>query len=275
MSTALAGTGQRKRKLDSPPDVGNKRKRSNDTPSKTTENYAFTTSCRLRITRGKSSTIDRSDSLGPEHGSSNAELSSDTETSSDSDTETSSDSDTETSSDSDTSSTDPESDDESEDSENDSSSDNTDSDRGPLGYESDMISLPAQSKPSMFSSTTVTVSSDLRLRVASFLPQLQKANEEVVTAGDDQRIDAIAEDQDQYIEMDLGLGVLKEKRPRSLNGEIQTHEISSSSSSSSSNSDDDESETGYPWDDAMFELRGRKEARSSNGRPVIQDIDET
>jgi hypothetical protein len=121
----------------------------------------------------------------------------------------------------------------------------------------------------------VTGSSDLRSRVASFLPQLRKANEELVAAGDDQRIDAVAEDQDQYIEMDLGLGVLKEKkRPRPLNGEIQTHEIISSSSSSSS-SDDDESETGNPDKDAMLKLMGRKEARSSNGRPVIQDIDET
>ena len=259
MSTALAGTGQRKRKLDPPPDVGNKRKRSNDTPSKTTKNHAFTTSCRLRATRGQSSTIDRSDSLGPEHDLSDADLSSDTETSSDSDT----------------SSTQSESEDESEDSENNSSSDNTDSDRGSLGYEADMISLPAQSKPSMSSSTTVTGSSDLRSRIASFLPQLRKANEELVTAGDDQRIDAVAEDQDQYIEMDLGLGVLKEKkRPRPLNGEIQTHEISSSSSSSSS-SDDGESKRGDPQKDAMLKLMGRKEARSSNGRPVIQDMDET
>jgi hypothetical protein len=260
MSTALAGMGQRKRKLDPPPDVGNKRKRSNDTPSKTTENYAFTTSCRLRATRGKGGTINRSDSLGPEHGSSNTELSSDTETSSDSDT----------------SSTDSESEDECEDSENDSGSDNTDSDRGSLGYESDMISLPAQSKPPNSISTTVTGSSDLRSRVASFLPQLRKANEELVVAGDDQRIDTVTEDQDQYIEMDLGLGVLKEKkRPRPLNGEIQTHEISSSSSSSSSSSDDDESETGDPGKDAMLKLMGGKEARSSNRRPVIQDIDET
>lgn len=254
MSTALAGTGQRKRKLDPPPDVGNKRRRSNDTPSKTTENHAFTTSCRLRATRGQSSTIDRSDSLGPEHDLSDAELSSDTESSSDSDT----------------SSTQSESEDESEDLGNNLSSDNIDSDGGSLGYESDMISLPPQSKPSMPSSTTVMGSSDLRSRIASFLPQLRKANEELVTAGDDQRIDAVAEDQDQYIEMDLGLGVLKEKkRPRPMNGEIQTHEISSSSS------DDDESDMGDPEKDAMLKLMGRKEARSSNGRLVIQDIDET
>jgi hypothetical protein len=132
-----------------------------------------------------------------------------------------------------------------------------------------MISLPIQSKPSISSSTTVTGLSDLRSRIASFLPQLRKANEELVAAGDDRRIDAVAEDQDQYIEMDLGLGVLKEKkRP---NGEIQTHEISSSSSSS----DDDESEVGDLEKDAMLKLMARKEARCSKGRPVIQDIDET
>jgi hypothetical protein len=136
-----------------------------------------------------------------------------------------------------------------------------------------MISLPIQSKPSISSSATVTGSSDLRSRIASFLPQLRKANEELMAAGDNRRIDAVAEDQDQYIEMDLGLGVLKEKKTlRPLNGEIQTHEIISSSNSSS---DDDESQTGDPKKDAMLKLMGRKEARSSNGRPVIQDIDET
>jgi hypothetical protein len=250
MSTALAGTGQRKRKLDPPADVGNKRKRSNETPSK---NHAFTASSILRATRDKSSTIDRPDSLSPKRGS---ELSSDTETSSDSET----------------SSTESESEDESEDSESNSRNDNTDSDRGSLGYESDTISLPIQPKPSISSSTTVTGLSDLRSRIASFLPQLRKANEELVAAGDDRRIDAVAEDQDQYIEMDLGLGVLKEKkRPRPLNGEIQTHEISSSSSSS----DDDESEVGDLEKDAMLKLMARKEARCSKGRPVIQDIDET
>ncbi len=258
MSTALADTGQRKRKLDPPAEAGNKRKRSNETPSKATENRTFTTSSVLRATRGKSSTIDRSDRLGPERGSSNAELSSDTDTSSDSET----------------SSTESESEDESEDSERNSRNDSTDSDRGSLGYEFDMISLPTQSKPSISSSATVTGLSDLRSRIASFLPQLRKANEELVTASDGLCIDAVAEDQDQYIEMDLGLGVLKEKkRPRPLNGEIQTHEISSSSSGSSS--DDDEFETGGPEKDAMLKLLARKEARSSKGRPVIEDIDET
>jgi hypothetical protein len=258
MSTAHAGTGQRKRKLDPPADVGNKRKRSNETPSKATENHAFTISGILRATQGKSSTIDRSDSLNPERGSSNAELSSDTETSSDSET----------------SSTESESEDESEDLERNSRNNDTDSDRGSLGYGSAMISLPTQSRPSISSPAAVTGLSGLRSRIASFLPQLRKANEELVTAGDDRRIDVVAEDQDQYIEMDLGLGVLKEKKKlRPLNGEIQTHEISSSSSSSSS--DDDESEAGGPEKDAMLRLMARKEARSSKGRPMIQDIDET
>jgi hypothetical protein len=54
---------------------------------------------------------------------------------------------------------------------------------------------------------------DLKSRLQAFLPQLQQANSELESLGasHDRRIDQISDDADQYIEMDLGLGVLAEQ----------------------------------------------------------------
>jgi Domain of unknown function (DUF4598) len=58
---------------------------------------------------------------------------------------------------------------------------------------------------------------DLRARLATFLPQISKANE---TLSDAQRIDDVGDDEQQYIEMNLGLGVLSEQKQSQ--DEIQT-----------------------------------------------------
>ncbi|EXJ55945.1 hypothetical protein A1O7_08876 [Cladophialophora yegresii CBS 114405] len=54
---------------------------------------------------------------------------------------------------------------------------------------------------------------DLKSRLQAFLPQLQQANAELERSGasHDRRIDQISDDAEQYIEMDLGLGVLAEQ----------------------------------------------------------------
>lgn len=56
--------------------------------------------------------------------------------------------------------------------------------------------------------------SDILSRVQAFLPQLQKANEELETA-DPKSLDIenVEEEDGQYIEMNLGLGVYEEKKP--------------------------------------------------------------
>lgn len=153
------------------------------------------------------------------------------------------------------------------------------------GNDTNIIALPAQPKPTISRATIISSSSALRSRIATFLPQLRKANEDLTNAEDDRRIDAIADDQDHYIEMDLSLGVLKEKPRRvPLHGEIRTREssnsttssgVSSSSSSSSSSDGDGDSETKRPEKDAMRDLLGKKGKLRRQGGPTIQVLDET
>ncbi|OAG42866.1 hypothetical protein AYO21_02817 [Fonsecaea monophora] len=71
--------------------------------------------------------------------------------------------------------------------------------------------------------------SDLKSRLQSFLPQLRQANAELDNAGGvvDRRVDHVSDEEEHYIEMEVGLGVLSEERidatqiqlPRSPSGE--------------------------------------------------------
>jgi hypothetical protein len=54
-------------------------------------------------------------------------------------------------------------------------------------------------------------SSDLGSRLKDFLPQLQRANDELKPSDDKQRIDLVDDNAEHYIEMNLGLGVLSEQ----------------------------------------------------------------
>lgn len=58
------------------------------------------------------------------------------------------------------------------------------------------------------------INNDLKSRLSAFLPQMEKANKELEDAGDalNHRIDDVGEDEDRYIEMNLGLGVLSEEQ---------------------------------------------------------------
>jgi hypothetical protein len=73
---------------------------------------------------------------------------------------------------------------------------------------------------------------DLKARLATFLPQLKEANRMLDTA---KRIDDVGEGE-QHIEMNLGLGVLEEKREG-----VQHHDESTSDSE-----DDEEDEVSLP-----------------------------
>lgn len=161
------------------------------------------------------------------------------------------------------------------------------SDQDSLGDDTNIISLPPRLKPAISGATIMSGSSALRSRIAAFLPQLRQANEDLTNAEDDHRIDTIADDQDHYIEMDLGLGVLKEKPRRGpLHGEIRTRKgsitsssssvssSSSSSSSGSSNSDGDQ-ETKRPKKDPMREFLGKNEKLTRQEGTTIQVLDET
>ncbi|KAH8704073.1 hypothetical protein BGW36DRAFT_355452 [Talaromyces proteolyticus] len=104
---------------------------------------------------------------------------------------------------------------------------------------------------------------DLLSRISTFLPQLQAANvdlERRLASGNTQTLvmDDAPVGEGEYIEMNLGLGVLKEKR----DGESESH-----SASDSNDEEDDEA------DHVMDRLMGIK-SRSKEENPGIQEVDE-
>lgn len=88
----------------------------------------------------------------------------------------------------------------------------------------------------------------LKSRLMSFLPQIRQANAELETDPDisTKRIDDVAGDEEQYIEMNLGLGVLKAKKTSQDTKDVRTtaSEDSESSNEDSASASDDEAETG-------------------------------
>ncbi|KAI6884476.1 hypothetical protein KC318_g6689 [Hortaea werneckii] len=81
-------------------------------------------------------------------------------------------------------------------------------------------------KPEMNGQTSTESARDLQSRLSAFLPQLAAANQQLQTDGGGHSFEDV-EDGEQHIEMNLGLGVLEEKRD-------------DGSSSSEESSDEDE-----------------------------------
>ncbi len=90
---------------------------------------------------------------------------------------------------------------------------------------------------------TASHSTSLKSRLSSFIPQLQQANAKLATDPDvaAKRIDAVDDEEEQYIEMNLGLGVLKTKPTTEEASNLKTavSEVSESSDDSTSVSGDE------------------------------------
>jgi hypothetical protein len=119
--------------------------------------------------------------------------------------------------------------------------------------------------------------SDLRSRLASFLPELQKANTMLQKpgAGLDSRIDDVKDSEEHYIEMELGLGVLREKKSSSAisdRPELGTSDDSESEIDSNSETAPSRDQTAKSQNprSPMSRLMGEK--RSSRHHPTIQEI---
>ncbi|ODQ54335.1 hypothetical protein SAICODRAFT_34028 [Saitoella complicata NRRL Y-17804] len=127
--------------------------------------------------------------------------------------------------------------------------------------EESVLSRLPQQKPEM-KLGALGGGSDLLSRLNSFLPQLKAANEDLEKVEDKEtlNIENIGEDEEKYIEMNLGLGVLEEKRP----GE----EFESDSEESGS----EEEEEGEDEVDILAQLTGAtKKSRSS--KPAIEVVE--
>ncbi|ERF71566.1 hypothetical protein EPUS_00555 [Endocarpon pusillum Z07020] len=148
-------------------------------------------------------------------------------------------------------------------------------DKGDSCEDDDLIQdLPVPRKPLM---SVSHATSDLRTRLSAFLPQLQKANADLENATEAclRPLDEVADDEDHYIEMNLGLGVLKEKRPPSAQVDgLRLADEDGTSSSEDSGSDPTEAR-GNVVDQsvesaAITNFIGAK--RSGRERPSIQDL---
>ncbi|KAL4768582.1 hypothetical protein BDW60DRAFT_197147 [Aspergillus nidulans var. acristatus] len=127
----------------------------------------------------------------------------------------------------------------------------------------EITSLPARRKPDI---RRIEQESSLLNRLSAFLPQMKSANEDLereIAAGraKDIRLDDVDEGSDgqrdgQYIEMNLGLGVLEEKRP----GDQDERDVSESHGQSEDT-------------DLLDRLLG-KEKTSPSAKPSIQDLGE-
>lgn len=112
--------------------------------------------------------------------------------------------------------------------------------------------------------------SDLRQRLASFLPQLKSANA-ALNPIETAQLDRVDEGEEHYIEMDLGLGVLEGEKDKgkSIDG-IKIQEGSESENESSSTESDGEDDKHTNTRTAMDALMRRK--GSLREKPVVQEV---
>lgn len=77
--------------------------------------------------------------------------------------------------------------------------------------EDEIVTLGQPKKPHIAGGAALSGARDLQARISALLPQLAAANHELETNGVGAGLEDV-EDGEQHIEMDLGLGVLEEKR---------------------------------------------------------------
>ncbi|KAH3298505.1 hypothetical protein KXW39_004729 [Aspergillus fumigatus] len=136
-------------------------------------------------------------------------------------------------------------------------------------------SLPrvsAQQKPRIH---RMTKEPDLLSRLSAFLPKLKSANEDLqreiaAGRGKDLQLDEVDQEEGQYIEMNLGLGVLEEKR---ADGSTSTDDEIGDGQEFANDEDAAESDTKLQRDsDILARLMGKK--KSSDQKPTIQELTE-
>ncbi|KAF7594674.1 hypothetical protein BBP40_008567 [Aspergillus hancockii] len=128
--------------------------------------------------------------------------------------------------------------------------------------------VPTRQKPQIH---RMEQSSDILSRLSAFLPQMKNANDELqreIEAGraKELRLDEVDDQDDgQYIEMNLGLGVLEEKRPDDSGVSTQKNGGSDKGPESHSNAQTDSN--------VLETLMGNKDNTSSK-KPSIEEMNE-
>lgn len=129
---------------------------------------------------------------------------------------------------------------------------------------------PSRQTSKFSTKPTLGQTSDLQSRLQAFLPKLEKANAELENTDDikQRRIDDVAEDDEHYIEMNLQLGVLSERKTGDRDGKLKFRE---SGSEGEDEDDDDDDDVDASIDQGVIStLKGEKARDRQNGR--IQEI---
>ncbi|KAI9816865.1 MAG: hypothetical protein M1827_001510 [Pycnora praestabilis] len=161
------------------------------------------------------------------------------------------------------------------DSDSDSSSSSSSSSDARSRQATPLTTLPLAQKPAIQDSSS-GVDTDLASRLASFLPEMAAANaslEDDRAAGrlQDRQLENVENDEEGYIEMNLGLGVLEDKDP----------DADGTSSSSDESSNEDGETTGEPEGNINKvtqkerDIMGRLMGGRNNTRPNIEEIGHT
>lgn len=113
-------------------------------------------------------------------------------------------------------------------------------------------------------------STDLRSRLQTFLPLLQRANAELGDSDNlvDKRVDHVSEDEEHYIEMNLGLGVLSERKRRAED-EVRL-EDSDTVDDEDDEHDDNDVNAGAMQEDVLARLKGERTSRVKKRK--IEDL---
>ncbi|KAE8378869.1 hypothetical protein BDV26DRAFT_181816 [Aspergillus bertholletiae] len=141
------------------------------------------------------------------------------------------------------------------------------------GSDHSLPRIPAPQKPQMY---RIDKNPDLLSRLSAFLPQMKSANDKLqqeIEAGRGK--DLMLDDEDdqtdgQYIEMNLGLGILEEKRPAdgvtpSAKSEGPDDGLARSHAESHPNA--------HPESNVLETLMGNKDTTSSK-KPTIEEMNE-
>ncbi|RJE25778.1 hypothetical protein PHISCL_01891 [Aspergillus sclerotialis] len=160
-----------------------------------------------------------------------------------------------------TSSSGDDSDEEEEDEDSDEEADNNPS-------EEPLTNVPGRQKPRIH---RVEKNLDILSRVSAFLPKMKDANESLereiaAGRGADLRVDNVGEeDEGRYIEMNLGLGVLEEKKP-------DDNDSPSSDEDDDMRDSDEDGSSKQTDSNVMNKLMGTKQSMSK--KPTIEEINQ-
>ncbi|GAB1196465.1 hypothetical protein APSETT444_005736 [Aspergillus pseudonomiae] len=133
--------------------------------------------------------------------------------------------------------------------------------------------IPAPQKPQIH---RIDKNSDILSRLSAFLPQMKSANDKLqqeieAGRGKDLRLDEVDDQTDgQYIEMNLGLGVLEEKRP--ADG-VAPSAKSEGSDEGPASSHAESHPNASPESNVLETLMGNKDTTSSK-KPTIEEMNE-